>query len=47
MFKVDTRKNRFRREIYLKIAIKTPEQNFKDKGMAVNKDLYKVHKKNN
>ena len=42
MFKVDDRKNRLTHEICLKLTIKTPERNRKNKNITVNKHMFKV-----
>ena len=42
MFKIDSRKNRLKHKICLKLTIKLPEENCKTKSITVNKHMLKV-----
>ena len=45
MLKVDNRKNRLRLENCLKLTIKPPERNRKNKRITANKHMFKGRKK--
>ena len=42
MFKTDSRKNRLKHKICLKLTIKLPKGNLKTKSITVNKHMFKV-----
>ena len=43
MFNADNSKNRLKHENCLKLTIKPPEQNCKNKSITINKHMFKVH----
>ena len=47
MFKIDSRENILQDEICLKLVIKPPERNRKNKSITVNKNMVKFHNSNN